>query len=135
MALQFRYSTRELEAGVRRAMQEQPRKAQRAMRDVSMLLAKEVKRRTPVDEGHLTNSVTAEVVQYRKSWAATVYIPINSQAAPYAVWLHEGQYNLGKNSLAKQGKTNCAVGPKYITRAIDDNRGRILDLLRDAMKV
>ena len=93
-----------------------------------------MKKRTPVREGHLTASITGEFIQLEKSWAATVFVPLNSPAAPYAVWLHEGQYNLGDNSLAKQKKTGCFVGSKYITRAIEENRERIIAIMREALK-
>lgn len=133
-SLKFRFNTREFDAGIRKQLLEHPQQAARAMRDIKNLLVLEVKKRTPVREGHLTASITGEAVQLAKSWAATVYVPINSPAAPYAVWLHEGQYNLGDNSLAKQGKAGCAVGPKYITRAIEENRERIIEIMREALK-
>lgn len=132
--LQFRFNTREFDAGVRKALLQHPQQAARAMRDIKNLLVMEVKKRTPVREGHLTGSITGEAVQLERSWAATVFVPVNSPAAAYAVWLHEGDYNLGENSLAKQGKTGCAVGPKYITRAIEENRERIVGIMREALK-
>ena len=79
--LQFRFSTRELSAGVRRALLAQPQQARRAMTDVKNLLVMETKKRTPVREGHLTASIAGEVVQQPKSWAATVFVPVNSPAA------------------------------------------------------
>ncbi len=131
--LQFRFNTREFDAGVRKALLQHPQQAMRAMRDIKNLLVMEVKKRTPVREGHLTGSITGEAVQLERSWAATVFVPVNSPAAAYAVWLHEGDYNLGENSLAKQGKTGCTVGPKFITRAIDENREWIVVFMREAL--
>jgi len=133
-SLQFRFNTREFDAKLRRALMEQPQQAAAAMRDIRNLLVMEVKKRTPVREVHLDAIITGEVVPYAKSWAATVFVPVNSPAAPYAVWLHEGQYQLGENSQAKQGKTGCAVGPKYITRGIEDNKERIVAIMREALK-
>lgn len=133
-SLQFRFNTSELEAGIRKVLMEHPQLAAKAMRDVKNLLVLEVKKRTPVREGHLTASITGKVVEHNKSWAATVFVPLNSPASPYAVWLHEGDYKLGANSQAKQGKTGCTVGPKYITRAIEENRERIVELMREALK-
>lgn len=132
--LKFRFNTRELDAGIRKELSEQPRLAEIAMRDVRNLLVMEVKKRTPVQEGHLTASITGEVVRNNRSWAATVFVPVNSPASTYAIWLHEGNYNLGKNSIAKQGKSGCAVGPKYITRAIEENKANIIGIMRDALK-
>lgn len=132
--LKFTFNTREFDAGLRKALSQHPQQAMQAMRDIKNLLVIEVKKRTPVREGHLTASITGEAVKNEKSWAATVFVPLNSPAADYAVWLHEGDYNLGPNSLAKQGKTGCAVGPKYITRAIEENRKKIVEIMREALK-
>jgi len=74
---------------VRKALLQHPQQAMRAMRDIKNLLVLEVKKRTPVREGHLTGSITGEAVQLERSWAATVFVPVNSPAAAYAVWLHE----------------------------------------------
>lgn len=132
--LKFRFNTRDFDSRLRKLLLSHPQKAARAMRDIKNLLVLEVKKRTPVREGHLTASITGDVVQNEKSWAATVFVPLNSPAAPYAVWLHEGQYNLGENSAAKQDKTGCVVGPKYITRAIEENKERIIEIMREALK-
>ena len=132
--LQFRFNTRELDAGVRRALLENQRQAQIAMRDVKNELVKQTRFRVPLREGHLQLSITGDVVHLKKSWYATVYVPVNSPAAAYAVWLHEGQYNLGAESLAHQNKTGCVVGPKYITRAIQDSGNIILRMMQEALK-
>lgn len=133
--LQFRFSTRELGAGVMRALYAHKNQATAAMRAIRNTLVKETKRRTPIKEGFLTASVTGDVVTYEKSMAATVYIPVNSPAAHYAVWIHEGEYNLGESSLEKQRKVGVAVGPKYITRAVQDSRQTIIDHLVGALKL
>ena len=125
----FRFSTVQLQAGIRRLLEQDARLARAAMRDVAMLLIKAARDRAPIDEGNLANSITAEALPYRKSWAAVVYVPINSQAAQYAVPMHEGQYNLGKNSEAKQLKVGVTVGPGYLSRAVDDNKQKIMAMI------
>lgn len=131
--LQFRFTTRDLGAGSARQLLRHKNQAIAAMRAIRNLLVKETKRRTPLKEGFLTASVTGDVETFEKSYAATVYIPVNSPAAHYAVKMHETEYNLGKNSLAKQQKVGVTVGPKYITRAIMDNRDKIRDIIVEAL--
>lgn len=132
--LQFRFNTRELSAALKKLVVKDAQAAEKAMRDVKNLLVMETKKRTPVMEGNLTASITGESVQLEKSWAATVFVPVNSPASAYAIWMHEGEYNLGENSQAKQGKTGCTVGPKYITRAINENKERIVAIITRMLK-
>ena len=129
----FRFTTRDLGAGTARQLLRHKNQAMAAMRAVRNMLIKETKRRTPLKEGFLTASVTGDVEVFEKSYAATVYIPVNSPASHYAVKMHETEYNLGKNSLAKQAKVGVTVGPKYITRAVQDNRQKICECIWAAL--
>ena len=131
--VKFRYNTRDFDAKLRRKLAVQPKRAEMAMLGIKNLLVMEVKKRTPVLEGNLTASITGEVIRNRKSWAAAVYVPTNSPAAKYAIFTHENDYNLGAKSVAKNRKTGV-VGPKYITRAIEDNRDRIVQIMREALE-
>jgi hypothetical protein len=131
----FRWNTRELHEAVKRQMQQFPQKAKRAMDGVGGYLNGEVRKRTPVDEGNLTASITNETIEYEGSSATAIYVPSNAPAAEYAVALHENNYNLGENSQLKQMKTGKAVGKKYITRAIDENRGRIVSIIKKEMEL
>lgn len=126
----FRFNTSSLAAGIRREIASHPERVRHAMNAVGGFLAGEAKDRTPVDEGFLTADVTSETVQNAKSFAAVIYIPANAPSSSYAVAMHEGFYQLGKNSLAKQAKTGKVAGRKYLTRAIDDNRPRIAEIMR-----
>ena len=133
--LKFRFNTRDFDAGVRKALLQHPQQAMRAMRDIKNLLVKEARWRCPKDEGHLRHEITGDVQQNASSLAACVYVPANSPASEYAVWIHEGQYNLGKKSMDLQRKTpGVVIGPKYITRAIEENRERIVAIMREALK-
>lgn len=128
MAL-FRYSTAELREGIRKALLANRSVAESAMKDVSRLLLKEARLRTPVDEGLLTGAVAAETVPYRKSVAAVVYVPVNSPAAAYAIPMHEHDYEPGAKSKDKARKTGVVAGRKYLTRAIEENTGRIRECI------
>lgn len=106
---------------VKKLVAEHPENRHRAMVALTALLETETKKRTPILTGQLTSDVRSEVQQYKQSEAAVVYIPVNAPSASYAVKMHEGDYRLGEFSEQKQAKVGVAVGPKYITRAIDDN--------------
>lgn len=129
----FRFNTRELGEGIRRELQRMPEKTKRAMDGVGGYVNGEVRKRTPVDEGHLTASITNETVAYEKSHAMVIYVPSNSPAAEYAVAMHENNYNIGADSIAKQAKTGKIVGKKYISRALDENRDRIVKIIKKEM--
>jgi hypothetical protein len=49
--------------------------------------------------------------------------------------MHEGDYNLGENSLEKQRKLGVIVGPRYITRAIEDKKAEIIQNIKKALKI
>lgn len=132
---QFRWNTRELQAAVQKELRRVPEKAKRAMDGVGGYLNGEVRKRTPVDEGNLTASITNETVNYRQSSAAVIYVPSNAPSAPYAIAMHENNYELGEDSEKKQSKTGKAVGKKYISRAIDENRSRIVSIIKREMEV
>jgi len=84
------------------------------------LLIESVKR-TPIDEGFLIASQEKKVVQEDGGYAGYVYIPSNSPGAPYAMYIHEGEYKLGKNSQMKQLGQSEIVGRKFLERAFYEN--------------
>jgi hypothetical protein len=132
---QFRWNTRDLQQAVQRELRRVPEKAKRAMDGVGGYINGEVRKRTPVDEGHLTASITNETVEYRKSSATVIYVPSNAPSAEYAIATHENDYNIGADSQKKQQKTGKKVGKKYITRALDENRDRIVKIIKKEMEV
>ena len=132
----FRFSTYNLNEHIQQALHLHKNQAMFLMRAVRDTIVKAAKDRVPVDTGALTLSITGDVVENPKSYAATCYVPINSPAASYAVWIHEGDYNLGKNSQEKQRKRpDIMVGPRYITRGIEDTREEIINNIKKALKL
>ena len=131
----FRFSTRELSAAVRRELANHPLRAKRAMDAVGGFLNGEAKDLTPVDEGFLTADVSNRTVEYKKSYAAVIYIPSNGSSAQYAVPMHENEYILGPKSLDKQKKVGKVVGRKFITRAIDGNLKNIKAIIVSEAKI
>ncbi len=139
----FRFSTRDLGAGCNRCLMQHKQQAIKAMRAIRDTLIRETRKRVPFREGTLHISITGDVEEYEKSLAATVYVPVNApnkvsgedQSMSYAVWMHEGEYDLGPGSVAHQARTGEKVGPKYITRAITESSQKIIDHLTKAMKL
>ena len=131
----FRFNTSELGKKIQAELQAMPMKTKRAMDAVGGFLNGEAKERAPVDEGMLTADISNKTVEYSKSFAAVVYVPSNTPSANYAIPMHENNYILGENSAAKQKKVSVTVGKKFITRALDDNRKKIVKIIADEVKL
>eukprot|EP00831_Metopus_contortus_P051015 TRINITY_DN42852_c0_g1_i1.p3 TRINITY_DN42852_c0_g1~~TRINITY_DN42852_c0_g1_i1.p3 ORF type:complete len:137 (-),score=33.82 TRINITY_DN42852_c0_g1_i1:437-847(-) len=131
----FRFNTRQLGEAVQRELQNQPLKARRAMNAVGGYLNGEIKDVTPQDDGFLASEISNKTVEYKKSFAAVVYVPSNGQSADYAIPMHEGQYQLGSKSLDKQRKVGKQVGRKFITRAMDGNVDDIRGIIHKETKI
>ena len=131
----FRFNTRQLGEKVRAELQAQPVRARRAMDAVGGFLNGEVKDLTPVDEGLLTADISNETVQYKKSFAAVIYVPSNAASSKYAIPMHEKRYKLGKNSMEKLRKLGKPVGRKFITRAMGGNMDDIRGIIKSEMQV
>ena len=131
----FRFNTMELSAAIRRELANHPLRAKRAMDAVGGFLNGEAKDLTPVDEGFLTADVSNRTVEYKKSYAAVIYIPSNGSSAQYAVPMHENEYILGPKSQDKQKKVGKVVGRKFITRAIDGNLKNIRAIIVSEAKI
>lgn len=132
---QFRFNTRELGRRIQEAARANGAAALKAMNDTGHFLRGQVQLRTPVDEGNLTADIAMDVVRNEKSLSAVLYIPSNAPSSPYAIKMHEGFYRLGDNSLEKQRKVNAIVGRKFITRAIDENRTTIKEIIKSNLKI
>lgn len=134
MAAKFRFNTHELAAGIKREVMAQPLRAKRAMNAVGGYLAGEAKDRAPLKDGFLTGDITNKTIENKKSFSAAIYIPSNTTSSEYAIAMHEGVYDLGERSENKQKKTGKLVGRKFITRAIDDNRGDIVKIIEHELR-
>ena len=131
----FRFSTRELGRRIQEAARANGAAALKAMNDAGHFLRGQVQLRTPVDKGNLTADIAMEVVPHQKSLATVLYIPSNAPSSQYAIPMHEGNYDLGENSIEKQRKVNVIVGRKFITRAIDENRATIKEIIKSNLKI
>ena len=131
----FRFNTRQLSAALQREIMREPVRARRAMDAVGGFLNGEAKDLAPVDEGFLTGEISNLTVNYRRSYAAVIYIPGNGQSAQYAIAMHEGFYRIGAKSTNKQSKVGKVVGRKFITRALDNNITVIGEIIRREMRI
>ena len=80
--------------------------------------------RSPFDEGFLQASHERKIEDKKTKVQGHVYIPANSPASDYALYMHERIYNLGKHSLEKQAKVDVVVGRKYLERAFTENTNK-----------
>lgn len=131
---EFTVSTHQFSAAIKRLLGEYTDIRHICMVQAAQKMRIEAQRRCPVDEGNLTNDIQGDTEIYPKSEAAVVYIPVNAPSSKYAIPMHENQYNLGENSMAKQGKVGVAVGPGYLTRAITENIGEIMGGIKDTLR-
>ncbi len=131
----FRFNTRSLSARIKRAIAEEPVRARRAMDAVGGFLNGESKENAPVDEGFLVSEISNMTIIYKKSIAAVIYVPSNGQSSSYAIAMHEGFYQLGENSKAKQSKVGRVVGRRFIVRAMDANITVIGNIICREMRI
>ncbi len=104
------------------------------------LMAEAIKR-VPVDEGFLEKSFDKQVLkaQLASEVVGYVFVPPNSPASDYAMYMHELQYNLGEKSQEKENASlGIKVGRKYLERALTENdkafASYIERKLREALK-
>lgn len=135
MGVTIKIDARAVDENIRRRAAAMPSLAKLAMNDVGAFISSEAKDRSPIDEGHLTGDIINKTETVPSGAAAVIFVPVNAASASYAVRMHEGLYELGPGSLAKQGRTGKTVGRKFIVRAIDDNRDRIVRIIKEKFKV
>lgn len=99
----------------------------------------------PVDEGNLEDAITLEHDRSGIHGRRQVFVfvdeshPVENReghtVGEYAMRMHEGDYNLGDKSLAKQAALGVTVGPKYLERAAEDTTSEtVSSMLGEARK-
>ena len=143
----FRVNTNDFKAGIRKLLEKNKALAKAAMGQVAAEVQKGAMMRAPVDAGNLVNSISSQVVEYKKSFAAVVFVPVNApvtvhtdadnEVSPsnYAIAMHENEYELGAKSLAKQEDVKCVVGRRYLARAVEEQKPRLLAVVGEALKL
>lgn len=99
---------------------ETTRQLRRVHRDGSYMLAEVAREMTPYKEGVLESSVEVgeeRGVRGRKVFTVSAYAVNPKTGFVYSTWIHEGIYDLGKDSIAKQQRVRHKVGRKFMERA------------------
>jgi len=91
-------------------------------RDVGFHIQKIARRYAPFREGNLERSIEFQAADD----SVRIFVPINSPAGRYAAIKHDGYYNRGAGTRAKGPQ----AGRKYIVRAIQDEKVKIVSLLK-----
>lgn len=92
------------------------RALRRLQNEAAQEIAEVAREGAPVDTGNLEGAIYAQA-NYDEG-SRVDYIIVDESAAPYAIYMHEGQYSLGPKSQAKDGSGRIAVGPKFLSRAV-----------------
>ena len=85
--------------------------------------------RSGITTGSLRDSITSDVGKD----SISIGVPTNSRGGKYAEKMHDGKgktwHNRGPNTVRKGPK----AGDKYITRAYEDSKGRVDELIDDVL--
>lgn len=97
-------------------------------------------KRTPVDEGYVESAHYVDS-EYNDDEIFVAYIAVDenlsagdAKVGDYALWLHEGSYELGKNSRLKQQSQKVKVGRKFLERAFKENQTKIQEIVISKLK-
>jgi hypothetical protein len=74
----------------------------------------------PVDEGHLESAIKVSEIRSKgpNVISRTIYIDADvADVGEYAIYMHEGHYELGPKSQEKANALGVPVGAKFLTRA------------------
>lgn len=132
-----------LKANLSRQEQKTSKASLRFMRRAGREIAKAAAERAPVDTGDLESAiVSADSKRTDARGRITVDVYVDQEKLnledhdgyDYSIPMHEGSYNLGPKSIAKANSSPHEVGPKFLTRAIEDNRDRLLKEAAEVVK-
>jgi hypothetical protein len=115
-----------------------PANARKAMHRAAERIAKEAKRRAPVDEHNLEDSIQVET---NYDYRGRLEIEITAggmvdgvDVEDYAAVMHESDYNLGPGSQAKQAANpDIQVGRKFLESAAADEEDRLGQYMIEAV--
>ncbi|MEG0062979.1 MAG: HK97 gp10 family phage protein [Pseudomonas sp.] len=117
-----------------------------ALRAMAELVATEARLNAPVDTGELENAISTIEDRTRNSKGqfgqVTIRVGVDTsklkledhKGYDYSIPMHEGTYNLGPKSQAKQDAQGNIVGPKYLERALRDNEKKVKDSVAKAVE-
>lgn len=119
----------------------------RFLREAAEFVRDQAKLRAPIDTGDLESAIVASDgdLDYQRGRRVTVDVYVDEnllnleehQDFDYSVVMHEGVYNLGKRSQAKQDaitEEGVTVGPKYLENAFEDNKTKIREAAEEVLR-
>ena len=124
-----------LAANIEKAIRKNRANIEKAVSQIGDVALLEATKRAPIDEGILTASIQKRMGRDEDGLSVAIMVPNNSPAAPYALAMHEGEYNLGERSEKKQTKAGVKVGRKFITRGIDAGKEKYLQIIQEELGV
>lgn len=124
-----------LTANIEKAIRKNRANIEKAVSQIGDVALLEAAKRAPFDEGILTASIKKRMGRDEDGLSVAVMVPDNAPAAPYALAMHEGQYDLGEGSEKKQAKAGVEVGRKFITRGIEAGKEKYLQIIQEELGV
>jgi hypothetical protein len=125
-----------LTAGLRRLSPKVRRDAEQEIRKGAGQILQLAQRQAPIDMGNLEDAIRSKEVRSGfNNLVVYIYVdedmPIPERPGKvigdYAVFTHDGDYELGPRSAEKQANNpDVLVGPKYLERALDTLAGDIM---------
>ena len=122
-------------ANIEKAMRENRANIGKAISDIGDVALWESVKRAPKDAGDLEDSIKKHMGKDVDGTSVAIVIPNNSDAASYALPMHEGIYSLGEDSEMKQARAGVEVGRKFITRGIEAGKNKYLLILKKELGV
>ena len=122
-------------ANIEKAMRENRANIEKAISDIGDVALWESVKRAPKDAGDLEDSIKKHMGKDVDGTSVAIVIPNNSDAASYALPMHEGIYSPGEDSEMKQARAGVEVGRKFITRGIKAGKNKFLLILKKELGV
>ena len=122
-------------ANIEKAMRENRANIEKAISDIGDVALWESVKRAPKDAGDLEDSIKKHMGKDVDGTSVAIVIPNNSDAASYALPMHEGIYSPGEDSEMKQARAGVEVGRKFITRGIEAGKNKFLLILKKELGV
>lgn len=123
MDLEFDFNTKDFMNSLKRFEHQAMNASEVAVNDFVDEIVRIASEITPIDKGTLTKSHTKSVMKSKGAFEAEIAFSVREGDFNYALWIHEGVYNLGADSKRRSGTTgwsgkNYEVGRKYLERPI-----------------
>jgi hypothetical protein len=113
-----------------------PKMASEALEEGGNAVAQRSRELAPVDLGNLEAAHTVDTKHKGHKVIVTISVGGHVDGIDvddYVAEMHEGSYELGPRSQAKDNATGQPVGSKFLERAVDENKDDIEATVREAV--